>query len=221
MNTKLKELYSTYWQSYLDNVRDDFSSPAAFPFLIVPEDSYLQARERIMICGQETQGWGNELDGQQDPVTVSQVQDIYRGFVWPGGYNSPYWNFINKIKCSFLEKGFVINNIVKVGRRFGPGCDDRINDKALKFFPVSREELTILRPDKIVFLTGPDYDWRIQKVLGPYSKKKAYDGMNCLDILTFNDSSLPKAIRCYHPGYMKRKKITETYLKMIIDFCRQ
>ena len=220
MNTLLEELYDTHWQGYMENVRDACSSPAAFPYLIVAKDDYSRASDRIMICGQETQGWGNEFDEQQAPVTVRQIIDIYRGFVWTGGYNSPYWAFINKMQVALPSKGFVINNIVKVGRRHGPGCDDEINDKALKFFPVNREEFSILKPDKIVFLTGPNYDWHIQRVLGPFSKTAVQDGTKCLDILTFRDPLLPQAIRCYHPAYLRRRKLTDSYIAKVIDFCK-
>ena len=219
MNTLLNKLYNSYWQGYLDYVRDACTEPAAFPYLIDPEERYSTATERIMICGQETQGWGNEFDGQRDLVTVEQVCGIYRGFVWTDGYNSPYWSFVKQIKKSFPKKGFVINNIVKVGRRNKAGCNDLINDRALTYFPVNRTEYNILAPDIIIFLTGPNYDWRIEKVLGPFFKKRVSESLSCLDTLTFEDSSLPRAIRCYHPGFLRRKGLTSCYLNEIIKFC--
>lgn len=219
--TQLKDLYQQYWPSYLTNIKDACSEPAAFPFLIEPEQSYLEAESRIMICGQETCCWGEKEYGKQTaPVTVPQMLEVYRRFVWDGGYNSPYWNFVNRIKIVHPEKGFVINNIVKIGRRYESGCSDEINDKALQYFPVFRQELQILKPDMIVFLTGPKYDWRIQKVLGPFRKEPVREGSSCLDLISFEDKSLPQAIRCYHPGYLRRNKLTDVYLKDIIDFCK-
>ena len=62
MKDELLNLYSMYWDEYIENVRK--VSNSASPFLIVPRDNYCTAKNRIMICGQETQGWCNELDNK-------------------------------------------------------------------------------------------------------------------------------------------------------------
>ena len=220
INSLLLNLYNKFWQNYLSDVRDSCSEPAAFPFLIEAERSYISASNRVMLCGQETQGWCNEYDTQTEPVSIEQVCKVYRDFVWNNGYNSPYWGFIKALKENLPEAGYVINNIVKIGRRYDPGCNDDINEKARTHFPVNREEFRILNPNKIVFLTGPNYDWRIQEVLGPFTKKRVNDKLKCLDILTFEDPSLPQAIRCYHPAYLRRRSLTTSYLDEIIKFCK-
>ena len=91
----LIDLYSRYWDAYINNIRTKTYS--AFPFLLWPRKSYVNADTRIMICGQETQGWGNELDkGDLSIIKPRMVVNIYNGFVNTGGYNSPYWNFRKK-----------------------------------------------------------------------------------------------------------------------------
>ena len=218
MNETLKELYKKYWDSYINHIRDSSPEPAAFPFLISASDSYLHSGQRVMICGQETQGWGNEFDNQ-DKVNCEAILEIYEKFVGPknrkSGYNSPYWHFITAIMEANTDKEFVMNNIVKIGRRYGSGCNDLINELSMKFFPVNKKEFEILKPDYLIFLTGPDYDGRIKKILGEFKIKKISDDINCIDLLTFEDKSLPQAIRCYHPNYIQRIRKRDEYLNII------
>lgn len=220
MNQKLIELYSKYWDKYLISIRDGCHEPAAFPFLIAVQDAYKYSEEKVMICGQETQGWGNEYDDLESYPTVEQVIDIYKGFVWTDGYNSPYWNFIKAIKKALPAKGFVVNNIVKVGKRYGAGCDEEIYHKSMAIFPVGQEEKRILAPNAIVFLTGPNYDCKIRDVFGDFEVKPVSLGIKCLDELIFFDESMPRTIRCYHPGFLRRNRLSNLYLEEIIKFCR-
>lgn len=210
---QLEKLYSENWAGYIENVRKVTDS--AYPFLIHPLRSYCESLRRIMICGQETQGWGNELDGMNpDEVSPQRIMNIYNGFVNSGAYNSPYWNFSHRIEEALPDTKSVHNNIVKVGKRFGAGCDDSINALALQHFNVFRRELEILKPDVILFLTGPNYDWRIKSVLGSFAARPVADGM-FIDRLSFSDSSLPPALRTYHPGYIQRQGMFQQYAETI------
>lgn len=219
INEKLEQLYEDNWQSYLLNVRDSGPEPAAFPFLISVQDDYIHSDKRIMICGQETQGWGNRYDNQPKNMTYEKILLEYRNFVGPidgkSGYNSPYWNFINAIMSVHTDKAFVINNIVKTGRRYGSGCNEIINELSIKFFPVNRKEFEFLKPDYLIFLTGPNYDERIKKILGDFKVKNLNDELRCIDLLIFEDKNLPSAIRCYHPNYIQRIKKRDNYLNLI------
>lgn len=210
---ELRNLYSQNWSGYIENVRK--TTDSAYPFLILPRKSYCEHNKRIMICGQETQGWGNELDGvNPEEVSPQRIMNIYNGFVNSGAYNSPYWNFSHRIEEALPDARSVHNNIVKVGKRSGAGCNDSINALALQHFNVFRSELDILRPNVILFLTGPNYDWRIKSVLGEFSAKPVTSGM-FIDSLTFSNPSLPPAVRTYHPGYIQRQGMFQQYAETI------
>ena len=198
----LKELYKKHWNDYLNNIRRNPDIDPANPFLIVVPKDYTTKEKRVMFCGQETQGWGNEFDDNPESATIDALLRIYNGFVNSGGYNSPYWSFINAIKEKCPNTSFVCNNIVKIGKRTGAGCDDKINDLTLKHFPVLPEELKILNPDMIVFLTGPKYDWRIAKALGHF-KTEEIKGFRKFDKIVFDNSLMPLSYRCYHPRYLR------------------
>lgn len=211
----LKDIYQKYWDGYFTHIRNNPSIEPANPFLIVEPYDYRNKTKKVMICGQETQCWGEkEFGDSPDKATLDAILGIYAGFVNEKRYNSPYWQFINSLKKACPEVGFVCNNIVKIGKKYGAGCDDRINELTLKYFPVIPEELAILKPDMILFLTGPKYDWRIRKALGDF-KTKQIGNINCFDEIIFDDSSLPKAIRCYHPRYLRQcgqEKMVKAFL---------
>ena len=215
----LIDLYSRYWDAYINNIRTKTYS--AYPFLLWPQESYVFASTRIMICGQETQGWGIELD-EEDPSIISprRIVNIYNDFVNKGGYNSPYWNFSKRISRALSGVGIVYNNINKIGKRRGAGCDESIFQLTQAHFPVFKTEVDILRPDLIIFLTGPKYDRKIEKILGSFDKKKI-SGDKLISKLSFEDSSLPPAIRTYHPGYLQRKRLYGSYSEAVVQVVKE
>jgi len=219
MNDSLIKLYLKYWDEFIQNefIPCSSSTPCAYPFLIKVTQKYENSSKRIMICGQETQGWGRQYYNSPSTTSVYDVLKKYDDFVnkqdssglsKPGytEHSSPYWNFIWQIMRSFPEVGFVQNNIVKVGKAIKHGCDDEINVLTQKHFPVFMNELEILRPTLIIFLTG-NYDKRIKSTLGDFSTEHIGDIDACFDILTFNNLNIPKAIRINHPGWLQRNKL--------------
>lgn len=212
----LKDIYLKYWNDYIEHIRNNHAIEPANPFLIVEPLDYREKAKKVMICGQETQGWGNEFDHDPNSATINALLGLYAGFVNNGGYNSPYWQFINQLKKHCPNVGFVCNNIVKIGKQFSPGCDDTINDLTLKYFPVIPEELSVLKPDIILFLTGPSYDKRIKGALGDFQTEQINNINNFIQI-KFKDSSLPKAYRCYHPRYLRLSGQESMILEFLIN----
>lgn len=218
MNDQLKLLYEKYWDSFITNVykatMKEGKPICAYPFLIQATKHYINASKRVMICGQETQVWGIEFHNP-DLTNQSDLLQLYNKFVNKNheeglrekpGYNSPYWNFQWKIISASPEIGFVTQNLVKVGKYASAGCDNTIYELTKKYFPVWKDELKILKPDCILFLTGPHYDQRIREIVGEF-KTMAIDGTDgFLDELIFNDPTMPKAYRTYHPRFLQSKK---------------
>ena len=168
MNTALIHLYSSYWEEYIKNIivpTANSNHACAYPYLIHASTRYQKSTKKIMICGQETYGWGDEQYPNFENATPEDIQNIYHEFVnrfnnsvddmLKPGYNSPYWNFGWQIMQAHPEYGYVFQNIVKIGREEEKGCDDVLFDYTLKYFPVWKEELFILKPNIILFLTGP------------------------------------------------------------------
>lgn len=202
MNNKLRVLYNTYWNSYVEYFINKVD--AAFPYLIYVPEQYEKSSIKVMFCGQETQSWNSEEYKDPYKASVDSVMHRYNVFVNNDGYNSPYWNFQRRIKNRNKNVGFVRNNIVKIGKLDEPGCDDYIDNLARQYFPVFKKELEILQPDLIIFLTGPKYDWRIKNTLGNFSLKSLGDTDECFDELVYDDPTIPMSIRINHPRWLQQ-----------------
>lgn len=215
---ELTKLYEKHWSTYVDNIRTQEQVEAANPFLIVPPEDYEKKKHRVMICGQETMCWGEkEFGDNNDMATIEALMDLYDSFVNNGGYNSPYWQFVKYLKRTCEDTSFVMNNIVKIGKRFDKGCDDSINALALKYFPVFKEELNILKPDLIVFLTGNKYYGRMRLALGDFTSDPL-NGSDCVQKLVFSDSDIPTALCCYHPNYLRFSRKEKNVRMVIADY---
>lgn len=221
MNEQLKELYQQHW----DKTRDEIviGKDSAFPFMISVSKRYENATKKVMFCGQETNCWNGKETHDYDPElvkrsTVGTITECYNDFVNKEkrmGYNSPFWNFINRLATQNANTGFIVNNIVKIGKKRRKGYNRVIDEEAHKYFPVFKEELNILKPDLIIFLTGPNYDDKIEYNLGSFSKencldKEEFSFLNnpaniCFDKLNFNDNDIPLSYRINHPGAIQRQ----------------
>ena len=209
----LKDVYNKYWAQYIEQIRNNPDIEPANPYLLVEPKGYRDKSVKVMFCGQETQGWGNEFDNEPDKATIEAILSIYAGFVNNGGYNSPYWQFINRIKKECQNTSFICNNIVKIGKKHGAGCDDTINNLTLKYFPVIKEEIQVLEPQMIIFLTGPRYYERIEKALGKFTSEHVEKG---LDKLIFEDKDIPIGYCCYHPRYLRMRHLENDARKSLI-----
>lgn len=219
INIKLMTLYESNWDSYIINIKDKIE--AAYPFLISVSNKYINAPIKILIYGQETQVWGGEFYELPEYCTIKNLMALYDLFINQDfGYNSPYWRFIRAIVENSNDNiGISISNIVRIGKKYDAGCNLTINNLSLEFFNVIKEELKILQPDIIFFLTGPFYDNRIKEALGNFSERaisKEYS-LRQFAQLIFEEKTMPPTFRCYHPGYIQRKKWTPQYINTILQ----
>lgn len=208
MNDALIALYEKYWDGFITNVYKPYMGKCAYPFLIQVPQQYIEANKRVMICGQETQGWGKR---NPDTTSVQDIQQMYYQFmdnnIWHNNKydgkikKSPYWNFNRRLSKSNSEVGFIFQNVVKVGKYEKAGCDNKIYELSKQYFPVWMEELKILKPDLIIFLTGT-YDWRIKEEIGTFNKVPISEDL-FLDELYFDNPLMPKAYRTNHPRFLQ------------------
>jgi hypothetical protein len=186
-----------------------------------------------MFFGQETNGWG---DIYGHGKTVEEIRNSYEGF-----FNSKYCYehyckyFFNGIKqiITLLQKrnadkkiGHLCNNVVKMGYNGeGKKFPDKFYGDIVKphLNGIIVEEIKILKPDYIVFLTGPTYCHVIDDVFGT-PKRKPVEGFkpNQLCEAIISNEKMPsvkKSFRTYNPGYLqwKGKDVRENYFNKIIE----
>lgn len=219
VNKSLYEVYGSYWGNYLNNIQG--KADDAYPYLTVASDSYSAADRKVILYGQETMSWGGEFYEHPEYGTLKNTMSLYDIFVNErGGYNSPYWNFINNLKRQAESNvGFIVSNIVRIGKKYEAGCDERINSLATKYFDVARQEYEILNPNIMLFLTGPEYDERIKATFGNFTLETISENYSTRAFakIIFEDKTLPPGFRCYHPGYIQRIGKTQEYINELLN----
>jgi len=162
-----------------------------------------------MIVGQQTHSWFGCLheDKGADPV-VGTIQEHYRKFNLGQGKKgrSPFWQAAHKLAaCLGLPtRAFVWGNVFP--------CDQNkkrpkgaIAETLLKF-RVLPKEIEIIKPDAVVFFTGPKYDSALDRLFPNCLSPCAEHDTRLLSRVNLSDHS-PIAYRTYHPKHlwMKRK----------------
>jgi hypothetical protein len=227
MNQQLKELYNSKWQELYRSIEplitDDTKviKPAS-PLLISLDENedYEKSDIKIMVVGQETNGWHNIFE--KDPIAIldSYYHFITRGKCW--SYGGQFWNsvkrFINLLKNKYPNKsvGFIYNNLVKIGKSSDKGFPpDYIYHVEKEHFNILKDEIEILKPDIVLFLSGANYDHVLFDKLGNVA-------MNEVETFTKREFSVLEienvkfAFRTYHPNYLLRVGI-DRYFNAILD----
>ncbi|WNS73656.1 hypothetical protein RRV45_12070 [Bacillus sp. DTU_2020_1000418_1_SI_GHA_SEK_038] len=210
MNKNLLNLYSRHWSDMVSSLEgNQLSNPLLL--YINDEDKYKYADIKIMFFGQETNTWEGELGNK----SIDELLVTYSNFFGNGKcfkYGGPFWNtvkdYVNTIKQLNPDKSVecVWNNIIKIGKEKTKGAPDKslVNIQKEKF-PVIKEEIEILKPDLIIFFTGPNYDqyikteWRDLKI-------NSVNSWETRKIALLKHELLPNnTIRTYHPNFMYMK----------------
>jgi len=228
MNEALSTLYNSKWRgltSALKPIIDDekLEIKPANPLLLYVdnEDDYKSADIRLMIFGQETNSWYEKENG-----TIDDIQNLYDGFFneeecWD--YGGHFWNgvsrFLSSLQKKFPDKTIrlIWNNIVKIGKHGDKGFPpDYIYEVEREFFHVIPDEIKILQPNVVLFLTGPNYDSVIADNFGelkyvalPHSTERQLSRVSL--------AGVPFAYRTYHPNFLWRNDIDDYFDTIIED----
>lgn len=193
---------------------------ATNPFLIAVCDNYKEFKNSIMIFGQETNGWCRECGKASEfSNSLNKSLKIYDSFYLKDGiykYRGPFWNEFKRIKREVTKTKdavFVWNNINKIGR-IGKGNVEEINKIQFSKFDVIRDELKILKPQILVFLTGNDYNHFIRQNIENFKELKLSDSITELKFV--NEFSHLKAFKTFHPNALYRKGKNKTVISNLI-----
>jgi hypothetical protein len=221
MNNRLFELYSSKWDKLctaMQPVIETKEVKPTNPLLLYMQgrteggEDYSEADIRVMVFGQETNGWWTSLPKTNSFANIEMLIDKYdEGFNTDGIFllKTPFWKGFDKFRKMLGEKypgkkiRYVWNNIVKIGKADGKGCTpDYIYNIEREHFSIIAEEVKIINPNVILFLTGPKYDNKIAdnfeqlqySAISPFSE-------NELAELSIPDVDF--AFRMYHPNYFR------------------
>lgn len=210
MNSKLFELYRNHWD---DTIKALSSKGLTNPLLIRFKDeaSYKKADLRVMIFGQETNGWKGDL-GQKSPEELLERYSDFYGSEKCFNTRKHFWNALKDYQNTIKEHNrnisveFVWNNILKIGLSDSKGHPaPELISLQKKVFPVISEEINILKPDAIIFFTGPKYDKYIRLEWADIVKSEI-DDWDTRVLTKIKSNFLPeKTYRTYHPNYLYRQ----------------
>lgn len=220
LQTRLNQAYSSIVDR--DQVIErlsDFESPDAIlrelngPFLIASNDQYEKATPKVVIVGQENNYW---LDCDfltfLSDQTLDDALDVYRKFdiaeYGHGSFGRYFSIFRDRIYGTITDenrRSILWNNLFKLNHD-GKSSISSPHEKAILQIQgeLFVDEIEILRPDVVIFLTGPNYDHIIQRFY-PDTEFQEVDGHPLNEVAMVNSERLPKlCFRTYHPGYLNR-----------------
>lgn len=225
MEFNLYVAYTECWKRLMNAVSDmpeeDFTQ-LSNPFLVKCLPSYRKAEKRVLFIGQETNGWEffyetlNLFNGGRDERdkndVIEYLQWMYEDFRFQKKSNyTPYWKGVRALYKAIVDNdsddGFLNTQLVRFDfKKKRPS--NVIEDLLQKEYNILPMEIVALRPDIIIFLTGPNYDDRIKTtfidflVRGNQLKFNTIEGFSEKHLSRLSHPALPEhTYRTYHPGH--------------------
>jgi hypothetical protein len=205
---------------------------ASAPLLIHVYEEWASSKHRALIVGQETMGWGLDgkyhrsacpncpfelLETFKEWVEaregVEALRHGYQVFEFaknqPPNHRSPFWRgfreLMLRIEGNQSARSMVWSNLFRVAWKDGsvlraPQSELQAIRSAQR--NLLRDEVAILQPGAVVFLTGPRYDFELMAEFAGLEFQPV-DGVAELARLIHPD--LPStSFRTYHPAYLNR-----------------
>lgn len=210
MNNALRKLYFGNMDKlntfYSDNESLNLCGP-----LCMKVGDYTKQKTKLMIVGQETNGWCNSL-------TLQDQLDTYEAFNFGSSYvSSPFWNVTRKLERALDITPYAIawSNINRFdcdeGSPDGTAIEETIKD--LDF--ILKEEIELLSPDVCILFTNRKYDNRLSDLFSGLVFKDI-DGLPISHFARLYHSSLPAfTIRAPHPKTIRMMSWENDFLEYI------
>lgn len=204
---RLNEVYADAWDRLTEfkKVIPELSGP----LLINIPSSYLSQKTRLMIIGQQTQGWS---DGN-----ISEQLSCYKKFNFGENYYAtPFWNITRKIQRALTidEFSIVWSNLNRCDFD-GARPPHSIEKKLISLSSILTSEIEILKPDVVIFFSGPNFDWHISNNFNNplFSTIQGFSGR---ELSRVEHKLLPKhTYKTYHPRYLRQSGIEPRFIEFI------
>jgi hypothetical protein len=207
----LEELYNSKTTKFKSIVEAFPTHNLMGPLLMSETKEYENSKIKLLIIGQETNGWGKYSEN------IKQGMEHYLSFdLGSEYYSSPFWNVTRKIEKILGNNKYSCawTNLNK----FDDNSDRPVGEVEKKISEIDSllvDEIQILKPDIVIFFTSHHFDNRIKNIF------KGIE-FNSLESFTLNQCSslkhknLPKnCYRTYHPNYLRRSGLEAEFLELI------
>ena len=207
INERLRETYSQKIEGLKNS--PEFADEVDGPILMhCWEEQYKKSQYKILFVGQECNGWIGYMD---DKIDVSI--DGYKQFEMShSGNRTIFWQYVNKINSALNPdqaemKNFLWTNVSKFSTLDGNALDWGTHLSTVNKFNCLREEIAITKPDIVIFLSGPNYDGKINVQFNDEVNFKKFKDRHLRETVILEHPDLPKhTYRIYHPNYLQRSK---------------
>jgi len=211
MNEELKNIYESKVEDFTRIVESFPDDDVAGPLLIKPNDLYFRQSKRLMIIGQQTNGWSyyyKDIEKQLRNYEEFNLGEEY--------YSSPFWNVTRKLEKAIGndEYSCVWTNINKfdldANRPYG-----KYEELISTVDSILINEIEILEPNICIFFTGPSFDYRIRKIFSGVEFKEIQNwklGQLC----QLKHKYLPKcSVRTHHPKSLRIRHFEDDFIEYI------
>lgn len=225
---KALNMYQTIWlkRVFEPCVKNNPNASLSYPFFFGVSDKYAAADKKLMIVGQETRGWSiykpywTIEDSQKWAINYLNYQlDYSNDYVIKYGFvkknTSPFWNFFKLFSKDNIVPCW--NNIDKAQRCINGetfSLTQEIELELNKILPNSektlfQKEIEIVKPDVIVFVTGPNYYATMEAAMNlekdSLCNNKPSHASACVEITEISKLDIP-TFWTYHPNHINHIK---------------
>ena len=225
VNQKLLKLFESKWEA-VNKVYDALQEEEEWAVLhlaCVPPN-YEKMKYKILIVGQENNGYGYETEPKKSMLFTLDFQSN-RYYDNAPFFSFPY-SFCASINDCDNEKYSKKSYLAWVNLKefsFETSSKKPLNEKAQNIidneYNILEEEIKIINPDIVLFLTGPNYDYYIKAQLNGV-EFKTIENYGIRQFARVEHKSLPKnSFRIYHPVYLRRRSLENNYLEKLKKEC--
>jgi hypothetical protein len=166
-----EQLISVYKERINDfkNIVETFpDTNLAGPLLMSPNNKYEAQPKRLLIIGQQTNGWISQISDVKKQM--GKYERFNLGIKY---YPSPFWNITRKLEkaIGIQEYSCAWTNINKFDLNAKKPYGD-YEKEIKKLDDILITEIEIIKPDICVFFTGPSFDNRIKSIFEGVSFNK-------------------------------------------------
>jgi len=213
MKNKLLNLYTNRQQDFKGIIEKFPEDDLAGPFLMSPNEEYINQANKLLIIGQETNGWSyhiDELDKQMKTYEDFNVGIEYRA--------SPFWNISRKVEKALNNTPYTCawTNISKFdldsGRPYG-----EYETAISKLDDILISEINIIQPDFCMFFTGPSFDQRLRTIFQDIEFIEL-PNWSIRQFCQLKHPDLPEnSFRSYHPKSLRLRYLEDDFIEYITN----
>ncbi len=219
MNTRdqLEQLYNKRINDFKQIAETFPNEKLAGPFLMSPNEKYETQPKKLLIIGQQTNGWSYHATDVKNQMGTYEKFNL--GIEY---YSTPFWNIVRKLENAIgIEKhSCAWTNINKYDlnakKPYG-----KYEKEIKKLDSILFNEIAIIEPDICVFFTGPSFDKRIKSVFQDLVFEEI-ENWDKGQLVKLKHSALPElTFKTHHPKSLRIRQIENRFIEYMKNIKQQ